>query len=104
MKKKFTRIICCVIIILIVATSGCVAPPKETNPTSTATTQGNFFNPSQTPTTTTKVPAPYIDRYPDAMPLNSDFHIENTLDDLRYPPQAIHMINHHQQKMMFLSR
>jgi hypothetical protein len=87
MKKKFVRIICCVTIILIVAVSGCVAPPKDTPiETKTSSKTGNFFNPSSNEATTNVVPTHYIDPYPDALLLNSDYHIVNTLDDLRYPP------------------
>ncbi len=33
------------------------------------------------------VSTPYSDPFPNALPLNSAYHIENTLNNLRYPPE-----------------
>jgi hypothetical protein len=96
MIKKPARILCWIAVVLMVATSGCIDPTKENTIPSPG---GNFFTSNQTPlATTTPSPVPVVDPvpgidpvpdgdpYPNALPLNSNYHIENPLNDLRYPP------------------
>jgi hypothetical protein len=91
-----TRIACWIAVILLVATSGCIDPEKGNSIPSPGE---NFLTPGQTtPVTTTPLPVPVVDQipvidpepdadpYPDALALNSNYHIENPLNDLRYPP------------------
>ena len=90
------RILCWIAVVLIIATSGCIEPAQDTT---TPSPGGNFFTPDQTPLVTAThspipdvdpvprvYPVPDADPYPDALPLNSNYHIENPLNDLRYPP------------------
>ncbi len=56
----------------------------------TQTSSANFQNvttPSFTTAAALVVPTLYNDPYPDALPLNSAYHIENTLNNLRYSPE-----------------
>lgn len=57
-----------------------------TNQTSETNFQ-NIITPSSTTATATIVPTPYSDPYPDAISLSSAYHIEDTLNSLRYPPE-----------------
>jgi hypothetical protein len=62
-------------------------------PVSTITTNASDKNVQSlvTPASATAVPlvvsTPYSDPFPNALPLNSAYHIENTLNNLRYPPE-----------------
>jgi|WetSurMetagenome_2_1015567.scaffolds.fasta_scaffold198737_2 hypothetical protein len=78
------------ILIIIVAaimvfSSGCVAPPKDTKPSTVVN-----YNPVQQTAIETTIPTPtsFIDAYPDALPINSAYHIIDSLNDLRYPPSG----------------
>jgi hypothetical protein len=62
-------------------------------PVSTITTNASDKNiqslitPASTSAVTLIVSTPYSDPFPNALPQNSAYHIENTLNNLRYPPE-----------------
>jgi hypothetical protein len=94
-KKRSTLewvILICVGAVLVVAALAILSILFLT-PVSTITTNSSDKNVQSlvTPESPASVPlvvsTPYIDPFPNALPLNSAYHIENTPNNLRYPPE-----------------
>jgi len=76
------------IVVVFVILSIAFLTPVSTEITKTSDTNfQNVITPVSSTAAPTIVTTPYIDPYPDALPLNSAYHIENTLNDLRYPSE-----------------
>jgi hypothetical protein len=76
------------IVVLFVILSIAFLTPVSTGIIKTSDTNfQNVITPVSNTSAATVVTTPYIDPYPDALPLNTAYHIENTLNNLRYPPE-----------------
>lgn len=76
-----------IVVVLVIFSIAFLTPVSTVTNQTSETNFQNIITPSSTTATATIVPTPYSDPYPDAISLSSAYHIEDTLNSLRYPPE-----------------